>query len=85
LKLANWRAGRADDDDVAALAKADEICRIVGVPGLAATLRVEDSAAEADVYIDGMRPKGSFRIDRGKIVSMFNPSFFELQKSPRPS
>ena len=73
--------GRADDDDIAALAKADEICAVVGVPGLAASLHSDEKAALLEIFTDDKRPKGSFRLEGPKMVPMVNRAFFEAQRS----
>jgi GT2 family glycosyltransferase len=71
--------GRADDD-VAALAKADEICAIVGVPGLAASLHRETAGARLDVFSEDKRPKESFRLEGPKMVRMVNNAIFEVRR-----
>ena len=73
--------GRADDDDIAALSKADEICAVVGVPGLAASLHRDEDGARVEVFADDKRPKGSFRLEGAKMVPMVNRAFFEAQRS----
>lgn len=73
--------GRADDDDIAAVAKADEICAVIGVPGLAKTARMEEKGSRLEIFADDKRPRGSFRLDGPKMVSMVNPAFFDVQRS----
>lgn len=70
-----------DDDDHAMLAKADEICDIIGVPGLAQTLRIEEKNTPSELFDDGKRPKASFRVEGSKAVPMVNPAFFEVHRS----
>jgi hypothetical protein len=73
--------GRTDDDDLAPLTRADAICAIVGVPGLAASLHRDENGARLEVFADDKRPKGSFRLEGPKMVPMVNRSFFEVQRS----
>jgi GT2 family glycosyltransferase len=73
--------GRTDDDDLAALAKAEEICDIIGVPGLADSLRIEERSFPPDLFGDGKRPKASFRLEGSKAIPMVNPAFFDVQRS----
>jgi glycosyltransferase involved in cell wall biosynthesis len=73
--------GRIDEEDRAVLAKADEICALAGVPGLARTVRQEDSGVRIEVFSDGATPKGSFRLEGMKAVPMVNRVFFEVQRS----
>ena len=73
--------GRTDDDDLAALAKAEEICDIIGVPGLAETLRIEEKNVPSKLFADDKRPKGSFRLEGSKMVPMVHRAFFEVQRS----
>ncbi len=73
--------GRADDDDIAALTKADEICAVVGVPGLAASLHTDKKDARLEIFADDKGPKGSFRLEGPKMVPMVNRAFFEVQRS----
>lgn len=72
--------GRTDYDGLAALAKAEEICDIVGVRGLAETLRIEETNVRSELFDDGKRPKASFRLEGSKAVPMVNPAFFEVQR-----
>lgn len=73
--------GRIDEEDSAVLAKADEICAVVGVPGLARTVHQEDRGARIEVFSDGATPKGSFRLEGMKAVPMVNRDFFDVQRS----
>jgi hypothetical protein len=75
------RATGGADEDIAALAKADEICKIVGVPGLAASMNGDETGAQADIFADDRRPKASFRLEGVKMVPMVNHAFFEVQHS----
>jgi hypothetical protein len=74
--------GRTDDeDDLATLEKAEEICDIIGVPGLAETWRIEEKSLPSELFDDGRRPKTSFRIEGSKTVPMLNSAFFEVQRA----
>jgi glycosyltransferase involved in cell wall biosynthesis len=73
--------GRIDDDDLAAVAKADEICAVVGVPGLSETLRIEDEGPQIGIFDDDKRPQASFRLEGPRMMPMANPAFFEVQRS----
>ena len=73
--------GRTDDDELAPLTRADAICAVVGVPGLAASLRTEDTGFRTDVFADDKRPKGSFRLEGSKMVPMVNRAFFDVERS----
>ena len=73
--------GRTDDDNLAAVVKAEEICDIIGVPGLAKTWRIEEKNVTSELFDDGKRPKASFRIEGSKTVPMVNPAFFEVRRS----
>jgi hypothetical protein len=72
--------GRADDDDGAALTKADEICAVIGVPGLAVSMHVEENRAQSEIFAGDKHPKGSFRLEGSKMVPMVNRAFFEVQR-----
>lgn len=72
--------GRVDDDDIAALTKADEICAVLGVPGLAASMHMEEEGAPPEIFADDKRPKGSFRLEGSKMAPMVNRAFFEVQR-----
>ena len=71
--------GRTDVGDGAALAKADEICQMLGVPGLAAGAKLPANKVGAQQIPLKHRPKSSFRIEGTTSVSMFNPSFSQIQ------
>jgi GT2 family glycosyltransferase len=73
--------GRANDDEVAVLAKADKICAVIGVPGLAASLDGDAKGARPEIFADDTRPKASFRLEGSKMVPMVNPAFFDVQRS----
>ena len=73
--------GRADDDDIAVLSKADEICAVVGIPGLAVSLHGDENGARLEIFADDKRPKGSFRLEGPKMVPMVNRAFFNVQRS----
>ena len=73
--------GRTDDDNLAAVVKAEEICDIIGVPGLAKTWRIEEKNVTSELFDDGKRPKASFRIEGSKTVPMVNPAFFDVRRS----
>jgi hypothetical protein len=73
--------GRADVGDNAALSKARDICRILGVPGMAGGASPQPSSGEAARIPRNIRPKRSFRVEGTRTVSMLNPSFFQIQNS----
>jgi hypothetical protein len=75
------RSSGRTDEDLAALAKAEQICDLIGVPGLAETLRIEDKHVPSALFADGKRPKGSFRLEGSKVLPMVNPAFFEVERS----
>jgi hypothetical protein len=78
--------GRNGLEDIDALSKAGEICAVLGVPGLAATVAALESA-RAPAVSDHRRPQQSFRFAHGKMVPMVNPAFFQVLKAaaaPRP-
>jgi hypothetical protein len=64
-------AGRTDLDAVSAT-HAAEICRTLGVPGLAQTLLQQDRPCGATVSIPSSGPRISFRLEKGRPVSMVN-------------
>lgn len=73
--------GRTDVGDSAALSKASDICQMLGIPGMAESARPQPNSGEAVLIPRKFRPKGSFRVEGIKPVSMFNPSFFQIQNS----
>src|SRR5690242_1108843 len=73
--------GRTDVGDNAALSKAQEICQVLGVPGMAGGARLQPESGEAALIPAKNRPKASFRVEGTKTVSMINPSFFQIQNS----
>ena len=72
--------GRTDVGDNAALSNAHEICQILGVPGMAGGVRPQPRG-DAPRIPRKVRPKGSFRIEGTRMVTMLNPSFFQTQNS----
>jgi hypothetical protein len=71
--------GRSDIGDNAALSKAHDICRILGVPGMAGGARPRPSDGEAARIPRKFLPKASVRIAGAQFVDMFNPAFFQIQ------
>jgi len=45
---------------------------------------MEEKGLRLDVFADDKRPKGSFRLEGPKMVSMVNPAFFDVQRSIAP-
>jgi transposase-like protein len=73
--------GRQDEEDKAILSQAPEICRILGVPGLAASAARLQIEANAAVALKQPGAVASFRIEGTKIVPMVNPAFSQTQAS----
>lgn len=73
--------GRTDADDHPAVAKARDICDLLGIPGLADAKIRESSGPRGALGLPKDRPFGSFRIDGTKTVPMVNPAFFEVQRA----
>jgi GT2 family glycosyltransferase len=73
--------GRVDDEDIAAIAKADEICAVIGIPGLAASLSRDAGGARVNVFSEDKRPSESFRLEGQKMVRMVNNAIFDVQRS----
>ena len=73
--------GRTDVGDNAALSKANDICQILGVPGMAGGASPQSNNGGVVHFPRQIRPGGSVRLEGGKLVSMFNRSFFQVQNS----
>jgi len=68
-------SGRSSDSP--ALSKADDICRMLGVPGMAGSARSQSVGADPARVPRKINPSGSFRIEAGKFVGMYNQAFFQ--------
>jgi hypothetical protein len=67
--------GRTDVSDGPALSKAEEICDLLGVPGLALAAKAHREIAVLVPAAE--RPTASFRLRGGKQEPMSNPAFFQ--------
>lgn len=75
--------GRTDAGDGAAVSKADDICRLLGVPGMAGSAKLQPGDGEATRIPRKIRPRSSVRVEGDIFVKMFNRAFFEIQNSDR--
>jgi Glycosyl transferase family 2 len=73
--------GRTDADDQPAVAKAHEICTILGIPGLAEATTRESKGPRTPLLLPKNLTRGSFRIVGTKPVPMVNPAFFDAQRA----
>lgn len=73
--------GRRDEDDATALSKARDICRLLGVPGLAESALARLDGGEAAFSPKEGRAIASFRIEGTNLVPMVNPAFFQVLAS----
>jgi hypothetical protein len=75
--------GRTDAGTSAALSKANDICQLLGVPGMAECARPRPKSGGELPIPRKIRPEGSVRLQGAQFVNMFNSSFFQMQKSQR--
>lgn len=77
--------GRSDADDQPAVAKAHEICSVLGIRGLAEAQTHESTDQRTPLILPKDRPRGSFRIVGTKPVPMVNSAFFKIQETVKDS